>query len=511
MRGADHLPRPLARIALALAFLIILYATLNPFDFHFVPLTVRAYLAGFVLPPSSPFDFPRNVLLFMPFGFALAALLSAAGWANRRVWLAAGVGGFFLTWLVESLQLFLPPRVSSVSDLASNTLGALAGAGLYRLWQERTAVITLLRRLLDSARAVAILLATYSLLLLLIAWLLGSTTGFGAWSTAFPLLIGGEINGGRSWRGEVRDVAIFDRALTEADTLHLLSGGDPSGVNSGILLADYPLSGAAPLADRTGRQPDLAWHAWPGASTSTQELDGKHWLRSNTAVSDLSRTLRDTSQVTILFTAASAAADQDGPARIVSISGGTQQRNLTVAQEGSNLALRLNTAVGGANGIGLEMHFLGQFAEQAPVTIVLRYDGLRASLHTSATTPQMLELLPGPAFAHHLRPNKSARWIVNADALANWLLHMLYYWLFYLPLGVFLGAATARTWSRALRTGLWVWCLAALPLLAEGALLFHVQQSPRPPHLLAAQGCIILGALIFRRWKHAASKRNAGR
>jgi hypothetical protein len=74
-------------------------------------------------------DVLNNILLFLPFGAALAAM----GWRLRRVVPLA----FALSASVEALQVFVVPgRFGSASDVLMNTLGA--GVGLmvwrYRAW-----------------------------------------------------------------------------------------------------------------------------------------------------------------------------------------------------------------------------------------------------------------------------------------------------------------------------------------------------------------------------------------
>ncbi|MCH7869659.1 MAG: VanZ family protein [Myxococcales bacterium] len=71
-------------------------------------------------------DIASNILLFMPLGFILA-------WKKqtRSIGIALAIG-FGLSLSVESLQSLIPGRDSSLIDVASNSLGALAGALLSR-------------------------------------------------------------------------------------------------------------------------------------------------------------------------------------------------------------------------------------------------------------------------------------------------------------------------------------------------------------------------------------------
>ena len=73
-----------------------------------------------------------NVVLFVPFGILA---LTAFRW--MRVW-SATLAGLATSCLIEGVQLFLPTRYSTVSDLIANTAGALIGALLVVAWRRRT-------------------------------------------------------------------------------------------------------------------------------------------------------------------------------------------------------------------------------------------------------------------------------------------------------------------------------------------------------------------------------------
>jgi hypothetical protein len=59
--------------------LIILYSTLSPFEFQVHRLTLVEYISRYDLLPSSVIDFPHNILLFVPLGFGLGAILDQFG------------------------------------------------------------------------------------------------------------------------------------------------------------------------------------------------------------------------------------------------------------------------------------------------------------------------------------------------------------------------------------------------------------------------------------------------
>ena len=121
---ASHTRLP--HVLAALYGLAIVYASLEPFSPWLAP------------PPGTPFflfdvasvrwsryDATLNVLAYAPFGFFVALLgRGVSPW--RRIASCAVIGAA-MSFAMESLQMYIPPRVASPYDLASNTLGALAG------------------------------------------------------------------------------------------------------------------------------------------------------------------------------------------------------------------------------------------------------------------------------------------------------------------------------------------------------------------------------------------------
>ena len=85
----------------------------------------RWVAALFGLPPEPTFDVlevAANVAMFVPFG---VLALTAYRW--MRVW-SATIAGLATSGIIEGVQLFLPTRYATVSDLIANTAGALLGA-----------------------------------------------------------------------------------------------------------------------------------------------------------------------------------------------------------------------------------------------------------------------------------------------------------------------------------------------------------------------------------------------
>ncbi|MDV7398400.1 VanZ family protein, partial [Arthrospira platensis SPKY1] len=111
--------------------LFLIYACLVPFHLHFSFAEVLHRFHDIRWMPyfvngrrTSLTDLASNIALFIPFGFLTAgALYGRIG--NTLLILRVILLGFGLSALLESFQLFTVIRVSSVTDICNNTLGAV--------------------------------------------------------------------------------------------------------------------------------------------------------------------------------------------------------------------------------------------------------------------------------------------------------------------------------------------------------------------------------------------------
>ncbi|MGX5697450.1 VanZ family protein [Agromyces soli] len=82
-------------------------------------------------PAAVAIEFAANIVLFVPFG-----LLVALAWPRLSPWLVIGAG--CLTSIsIELVQLTLPTRFPTVSDVIANTTGAAIGYALVAWWRLR--------------------------------------------------------------------------------------------------------------------------------------------------------------------------------------------------------------------------------------------------------------------------------------------------------------------------------------------------------------------------------------
>jgi VanZ family protein len=108
--------------------LLIINSSLYPFAGWRAPAEgLWAYLASGWPRYLNTWEIPLNVAGYVPAGFALAMhFLRRRPW--QRALALATLAGFALSFCLESLQSYLPARIASNLDLASNGAGALLGA-----------------------------------------------------------------------------------------------------------------------------------------------------------------------------------------------------------------------------------------------------------------------------------------------------------------------------------------------------------------------------------------------
>jgi len=126
----DPRPSPLARYLLLAYVLLVFYGSLHPFSgWRDQGASAFAYLTGALPRYITAFDLVTNFAAYLPLGFfALLALHPHVRGAPALA--AAGLAGCFLSLALEALQTYLPSRIPSNLDLATNGLGAFAGAAL---------------------------------------------------------------------------------------------------------------------------------------------------------------------------------------------------------------------------------------------------------------------------------------------------------------------------------------------------------------------------------------------
>jgi len=130
MASRSHFAAPL----LLVVFVgLILYVSLFPFRFDPHGPTMLEAVHLLTWARASRGDMFNNVLLYAPFGFCCVLLLEPR-FGRVPAIVVATLAGSALSCSMELLQASVPTRVTSLTDLSLNTLGALIGAVLGSTW-----------------------------------------------------------------------------------------------------------------------------------------------------------------------------------------------------------------------------------------------------------------------------------------------------------------------------------------------------------------------------------------
>jgi len=125
-------PLPLARLGGLGCILLMAYASLNPFEFRFeTPVEPWAWIFAPIPKYITFFDVSANIIGYIPLGFLMIFALFPKFRKWRALWLSVLVG-MLLSAVLESLQIWIPGRISSRVDWWANSLGTLIG-GLFAL------------------------------------------------------------------------------------------------------------------------------------------------------------------------------------------------------------------------------------------------------------------------------------------------------------------------------------------------------------------------------------------
>lgn len=125
---AQQRASPLARAMLVAYVVLVVYSGLSPWSgWRDLGVSPWAFLDAPAPRHLTRFDLVVNVLGYLPLG-ALSVLALHPRLRGLAAVLAATAGGILLAGAIEALQTYLPARVSSNIDLATNSAGALLGA-----------------------------------------------------------------------------------------------------------------------------------------------------------------------------------------------------------------------------------------------------------------------------------------------------------------------------------------------------------------------------------------------
>lgn len=190
------------------------------------------------------------------------------------------------------------------------------------------------------------------------------------WSDKFRLSLANELTGDRPWFGELHLVAIYSRALDAKEVGKNFAAGSRPGSPATVLakasssprvggglsaLYTFDAGGGDIVRDHSGAGPPLDLKIEKPSAVQWQ--DGALVVRSSTKIQSArpAKKIIDAAKrsgaATFEAWVKPANDKQGGPARIVSLSASTVQRNVTLGQEGKLFHVRLRTTATDDNGL----------------------------------------------------------------------------------------------------------------------------------------------------------------
>lgn len=124
-------PPGIPTLGLVVALIVIFMIWVLTYPFNFQPRVMGPWLGNNRIGKLNTL---ANVIFFVPYGVLLAWWGSVACVRRWVVIVAAGLSATIMSLSVETAQVWLPVRASSVVDVVANTWGALAGAVMGWLW-----------------------------------------------------------------------------------------------------------------------------------------------------------------------------------------------------------------------------------------------------------------------------------------------------------------------------------------------------------------------------------------
>jgi len=370
------------KLAIAIIFfslILVFFGTLLPFNFSVNEPISLTFLAREFITKTTGEDVVANLFFFVPFGFGLSAYLYPRKLDRWGSLITVAIASCLLSVTVEIVQIFLPSRFPTLSDIILNTLGGTLGYLLLKIWLNYSSKIKFFERLqLFLSRESVVKIIIFSGCGLTLILLLASQylTRLNNWNPDFPLTIGNEGDGDRPWDGRVEEVCWLDRAVPANQIDEFFGTSCPQ--NDDLFTVFYPLIGTAPFTDENRRLSDLVWKGTPPEEPSTDagvRVSSSSWLQTSEPATPLIEQIRETSEFTLRITFATHHLEQTGPARIITISSDPWHRNFTLAQWGSDLYIRLRSLLTGENGAEPSVTLPNFFTDTRPHTLIVTYNG----------------------------------------------------------------------------------------------------------------------------------------
>ncbi len=179
--------------------------------------------------------------------------------------------------------------------------------------------------------------------------------------------------------GFIDDLRIYDDALSASQAANLHSK-QPIGAHGGTGTSVKDTSSFGTALNLTVTEPsDVSWISGGGLEITSSTI-----IESGVAATKLYDALTDTDEMTLEVKFAPANTTQDGPARIVSYSSGTGNRNFTLGQEDSQIRHRVKTTSTDNNGMP-DVASGNVLSDDTTEHVIVTYDGENVKLFVNGS------------------------------------------------------------------------------------------------------------------------------
>ncbi|MEM7593961.1 MAG: VanZ family protein [Cyanobacteria bacterium P01_A01_bin.83] len=415
-------------------------ATISPFDFLVTDKLSWQYIINEFKFGSNLKDYWQNILLFISWGFGIAAIISRNQKSPILVVLACFVASATLSITVEITQLFLPSRVSNLTDIICNTIGGTIGGVLY--YYQRNIIKFFLAIITGnieqlSLKSIVKVFVIYCSLIALAITILFNSVNLNTWDDYY-LAIGNEISGDRPWRGYLNNLYISDRAFNIDQVKTALEQANTLKQDySSISAASFNYSESV-YRDQNNLLPDLYWQKTDQKINGNYDqaiyLDKNQWLKSQHKASKLVDRLKVSNEFTLSLSLAPSETYQVGYGRIFALSEGVYTHNFILAQQENDLYIRLRTSISGSNAIEPELFISDVFQDNSFHQIIIIFGNRKISCYLDQLEQRYsFKYNPDTTFSVFL-PWRRRQWQINLKDFSAFKSKMLFYLIIFVPL-----------------------------------------------------------------------------
>ena len=456
------------RFSFVISLIGICFVTISPFDFLLLERLTWQEIANRFIYTTNIKDYVRNIFLFIPLGISCAGIISSKKYSLSIV-IYSFLFSIILSSTIEFIQILLPSRVSSISDIVCNGLGGLTGAILYCYRQEFIALIkgiaTRNYQQINLKFLAAIIVGYYGIIILAIAILINNINfnNFNNWNEKYHLSIGSEVTGQAVWKGYITSLYICDRALNDSEIIPAFAHthsffSQLSNLITSLVFLDYRQS----YPERTQQLPNFVWQKQSlldnpiNTNISNSAIDylihhrkvvffkKNQSLISADPVTKLNQKIKRSQEFSLSLILASNKQKQVGPARIVSLANNIHMRNIMIGQEGQDLVFRLRTPTTTIMATRPDFIIPNVFQDRDLHQILITFAKQKLTFYIDS---------PDNKYTYHFQPSTQLklysplsleRWTVNLNKYSLLKHQIIFYSLLLLPLAILITIVKKR-------------------------------------------------------------------